>query len=82
MGSNDAIADDAFVPEHRVLTDLTLFTGHNEHPRAYEAIFGFPAIPFSSFIAVVPDGIAGRVLAQRGWRDLYAVRHPHRRLSC
>jgi len=72
-GSNDVIADDVFVPEHRVLTNLTFFTGHNEHSRSYEAVFGFPAIPFSSFIAVVP--ILG---AAMGLLDLYREALPAR----
>ncbi|WP_337269524.1 acyl-CoA dehydrogenase family protein [Oryzifoliimicrobium ureilyticus] len=73
-GSNDVIADDVFVPDHRVLTDLTLFTGHNEYSRFHEEpIFGFPAIPFSSFIAVVP--ILG---AAMGLLDLYREALPSR----
>lgn len=72
-GSNDVIADDVFVPEHRVLTDLTLFGGHNQHSRPYEPIFGFPAIPFSSFIAVVP--VLG---AAMGLLDLYRTALPGR----
>lgn len=73
-GSNDVIADDVFVPDDRLLTDLTLFSGHNAHSRSHEeAIYGFPSIPFSSFIAVVP--ILG---AAMGLLDLYREALPGR----
>ncbi|PEQ11689.1 hypothetical protein B2G71_16365 [Novosphingobium sp. PC22D] len=54
-GSHDVVIEDAFIPDHHMLTDLTLFSGHNEFSRRHsEPVFGFPFISFGAFIAVVP----------------------------
>ena len=62
-GSNTMIAEDAFIPHHRIVSVPDLIEGHSPTPYKDEALYRSPLVPVAALVLVGPQlGLCSRAL--------------------